>query len=384
MSPPRSTMHVILLATSVIAAGIAWQAGQAAGQPAAQPPAVVVDKVELKALTDSESFTGRIEAIDTVQIVARVSGFLKGRHFVQGSLVSKGSLLFEIESEPFRIALDQAQANLASAKAGQNLAQQTFDRNQTLSERNVASKAQLDSARAALEQAKAVVAARVADVDKAKLDLTYTRILAPIDGLIGRAAVSEGAYITASTGALATLVRRDPIYVTFPIPQRLLLDVRKDRNAEKNAASSDSVFVELVLSDGSKYQHRGKIKFVDVQATVSTDSVLVRAELPNPDGVLVDRQVVEAHVVRKEPERRLVMSQSAMLLDQKGAYALVVGQDNKVAMRRIVTGQQKGPLIVVTEGLKAGEKVIVSGQQKVRPGIMVAPQMASAETAKAK
>lgn len=377
-------MHVILLATSVIAAGIAWQAGQAAGQPAAQPPAVVVDKVELKALTDSESFTGRIEAIDTVQIVARVSGFLKGRHFVQGSLVSKGSLLFEIESEPFRIALDQAQANLASAKAGQNLAQQTFDRNQTLSERNVASKAQLDSARAALEQAKAVVAARVADVDKAKLDLTYTRILAPIDGLIGRAAVSEGAYITASTGALATLVRRDPIYVTFPIPQRLLLDVRKDRNAEKNAASSDSVFVELVLSDGSKYQHRGKIKFVDVQATVSTDSVLVRAELPNPDGVLVDRQVVEAHVVRKEPERRLVMSQSAMLLDQKGAYALVVGQDNKVAMRRIVTGQQKGPLIVVTEGLKAGEKVIVSGQQKVRPGIMVAPQMASAETAKAK
>ncbi|MCC2098047.1 MAG: efflux RND transporter periplasmic adaptor subunit [Hyphomicrobiales bacterium] len=338
---------------------------------------MIVEKVEMKDLTAAETFTGRIEATDTVQIMARVTGFLKGRHFVQGSLVKKGSLLFEIDAAPFRIALDQAQANLASAKAAQNLAQQTFDRNQALSQRNVASKAQLDSARAALEQAKAVVAARVSDVDKAKLDLSYTRITAPIDGLIGRAAVSEGAYITASTGALATLVRRNPIYVTFPVPQRTLAEVRKAGKPANGAAPAQNVYVEIVLSDGSKYQHRGTIKFFDVQATVSTDAVLVRAEVPNPDGLLVDRQVVEAHVVRKAPERKLVMSQSAMLLDQKGPYALVVGDDNKVVMRRISTGEQQGPLIVVTDGLKAGERVIVSGQQKARPGVTVAPQAAS-------
>jgi membrane fusion protein, multidrug efflux system len=339
-------------------------------QAVAPPPTVVVEKAAMQDLASAETFTGRVEAIDTVQIRARVSGFLKARHFTEGSMVERDSLLFEIEPELFEIALAQANANLANAQAALTLARQTYDRNQELVSRNVTSQARLDDARAALEQAQAAIKARQADVEKAKLDLSYTRITAPMGGLIGRAAFSSGAYLTAQSNPLATLVRHDPIYLTFPVPQRLLVEVRKE------GVAADGVYVEAVLSDGTTYAHKGQIKFVDVQATSSTDSVLVRATMPNPDQLLVDRQIVEVRVVRNAPQSRLVISQSALLLDQQGAFVLAVTPENKVAMKRIRTGEQSGPSIVVEDGLAVGDQVIVSGHQKARPGEVVAPQSA--------
>lgn len=339
-------------------------------QQPAPPPTVIVEKARMEDLASAATFTGRVEAIDTVQIRARVSGFLKGRYFQEGHEVKKGDLLFEIEREPFEIALAQAEANLASAKASLMFAKQTYDRAVQLEQRKVTSKANLDDASAKLQEAEAAIKAREADVEKAKLDLSYTRITAPMDGLIGRAAYSTGAYLTATSNPLATLVRQDPIYVTFPVPQRLLLDVRKRGQKNQNA------YVELILPDGSTYDQKGEIKFADVQATSSTDSVLIRASVPNPKRLLVDRQIVDVRVVSKQPEPMLVISQSAMLLDQQGAYVLVVGDDNKVAVKRIVTGEQRGSLIVVEKGLSAGERVIVSGHQKARPGTPVSPQAA--------
>jgi len=352
--------------------GILAGCGQGSSNQRAAPPAptVVVDKVALQDLASSETFTGRIEAIDTVELRARISGYLKARNFTEGAEVKQGSLLFEIERDPFEIALAQANANLANAKAALTLAQQTFGRSQELAERKVTSQANLDNARAQLEQAQAAIKAREADVEKAKLDLSYTRITAPMNGRIGRAAYSPGAYLTASSNPLATLVQQDPIYVTFPVPQRVLLDVRKQ------GLAANSVYVELILSDGTTYDQKGQIGFVDVQATSSTDSVLVRAKIPNPKRLLVDRQIVQVRVVRKKPEKKLVVSQSALLLDQQGAYVLTVGTDNKVGIRRIQTGAQRGPLIVVDKGLKAGEQVIVSGHQKAKPGATVKPNAA--------
>lgn len=348
---------------------------KSAGKQAAAPvPSVIVQTVEAKDLLTENTFTGRVEAKDKVQIRARVQGYLKSRHFDEGAEVSKGELLFEIEPESFQIVVSQAEANLASAKSALTLAQQTFDRTKELASRNTASKASLDTAQSTLSQAQASVLARQAELDAAKLNLSYTRILAPMAGRVGRAAYSVGNLVNTASDPLVTLVAQDPIFVAFPVPQRLLLEVNRSETKKS------SVLVKLRLSDGSTYDQVGEISFVDVQATASTDSVTVRALMPNPKRILVDQQLVDVLIVQKQPVKKLVISQSALLLDQQGAYVLAVGDDKKVQIKRITTGEQRGPLIVVDSGLDAGERVIVSGHQKVQPGGSVNPQFAASST----
>jgi membrane fusion protein (multidrug efflux system) len=332
---------------------------------------VVTENASLQDVEEERSFTGRIEAIDKVQIRARVQGFLKARQFAEGSEVKAGELLYEIEREPFELALSQTEANLASAQAAQTLAQQTFDRSRDLADRGTAAKATLDSARSSLLQAQASVKARESELQTAKLNLSYTRITAPMDGRVGRSAYAVGNLVGPDSGALVLLVKQDPVYVTFPVPQRLLLQVRKAGQTE------DSVYVKLRLADGSFYDGVGSIAFVDVQATPSTDSVTIRASMPNPKRLLVDQQLVEVFVVRKQPERKLLISQSALLLDQQGPYVLAVDKDNRVAIKRIKTGEQRGPRIIVESGLEEGDRVIVSGHQKARPGQVVNPTTAT-------
>jgi len=355
----------------------------ACGSPAQQaqskppPPAVVVEAARMKDLSEERNFTGRIEAIDKVQLQARVQGFLKARDFEEGTEVKKGRLLFEIEPESFQIAVAQAEAGLANAQAALTLAQQTYDRTKQLVSQAAQSQSQLDSALASLMQAKAMVEAQQASLRAARLNLSYTRIEAPMDGRVGRATYSVGDLVGPTSNALVTLVAQDPMYVTFPVPQELLLEVRK------SGISANSFAVRIRLADGTTYDHEGRIAFAAVQATAATDSVIVRATIPNPDRLLVDQEIVNVMVIRKKAQPKLVISQSALLLDQQGPYVLAVGSDKKVAIKRITTGQQRGPLIVVNSGLKAGEKVIVSGHQKVRPGMLVSPEMASDASVKA-
>lgn len=324
-------------------------------------------------LAEERSFTGRVEAIDKVQIRARVQGYLKARNYVEGSEVKEGALLFEIEPDPFEIAVRQAEANQEAATAGVTLAQQTFDRAEELAQRGSGSRATLDSARAGLIQAQATLKARQSELATAKLNLGYTRITAPMAGRVGRAAASVGNLVGPDSGALALLVKQDPVYVTFPVPQWLLLQVRKAGQA------SDDFFIKLKLPDGSTYEPRGRIAFSDVQGTATTDSITVRARIANADGLLVDQQLVNVFVVRKSPDRKLMISQSALLLDQQGPYVLSVAKDNKVAVKRITTGEQHGSMIVVDSGIEAGERVIVSGHQKARPGSTVSPQQAATD-----
>ncbi|MGD9803612.1 MAG: efflux RND transporter periplasmic adaptor subunit [Hyphomicrobiaceae bacterium] len=340
-------------------------------QQAAPPPSVVVEPVTLHDLAEERTFTGRIEAIDKVQIRARVQGYLKARNFEEGAEVKKDELLFEIEPEPFELAVNQAEANLASAEAGQTLAEQTYQRSLELTDRGTASKASLDSAQSSLRQAQASVKARQADVQTAKLNLSYTKITAPMPGRIGRSAYSVGNLVGPDSGQLALLVKQDPVYVTFPVPYSLLLQVKRGGQSE------DGVYIKLRLADGSTYEPEGRIAFADVQATASTDSVTVRGTIANPNRLLIDQQLVNVSVIRRQPEQKLVISQSALLLDQQGTYALVVDDKNKVAIQRIKVGEQRGALIVVDSGLSADQRVIVSGHQKARPGAQVDPQVAS-------
>ena len=360
----------LFIVCSILVAGC--EAEKQKSQAKAPPPAVIVESVRLTDLNSVDTFTGRIEAMDSVQVRARISGYLQKRPFKEGSEVKKGDLLFEIERKPFEIALSQSESALASANAAATNAKQNFDRKETLARKNISSQASLDDARTALTQATAEIRVRESAVERAKLDLSYTRLMAPMDGLIGRAAYSVGAYLTPQSNSLATLVRQDPMYVTFPVPQEILLEVRKA------GRGADSVFVELILADGTTYDQKGKIEFADVQTTASTDSVLVRATIPNPKRLLIDRQIVDVRVIRKKPDSKLVMSQSALLIDQAGSYALKVDDANKIVMQRIKSGERRGSLVVINEGLAAGERVVVSGHQKSQPGKVVSPQTAEA------
>jgi membrane fusion protein (multidrug efflux system) len=367
MKHHRAFPSYILLSLAVLTlAGCGSEASrqQSAAPP---PPTVVVEPAELKDLVNHTDFSGRIEAIDKVQLRARVQGFLKKRGFVEGAEVKKGGLLFEIEPDSYAIAVNQAEANLASAEAAMKLAQQTFDRTSDLAKRNVSSQANLDTARSQLAQAQATVLAQQSNLQTAKLNLSYTKIEAPMDGRVGRTTYSVGNLVGPSSEPLVTIVAQDPMYVTFPVPQSILLAVRKA------GLGPDSVSVELRLSDGSVYAQKGTIRFADVQATSSTDSVIVRASIPNPERLLVDQQLISVRVIRKDTESKLVIPQAALVLDQQGSYVLSVDSSNKVGIKRIVIGEQRGPMLIVNSGLSAGNRVIVSGHQKARPGAIVSP-----------
>lgn len=352
--------------TALLAIGFA-QPVAAQAPPGGPPPSVVVETVRPHDVTDESTYIGRIEAIDKVTIRARIDGFLASRGFEEGHEVKKDQVLFTLEKEQYEAALALEKANLASAKAGLELAQATYDRTKPLAERGNASQAALDDAASKLSQARATVQGHEASLKQAELNLSYTEIRAPMDGRAGRATYAVGEYVGQSSNPLVTLVRQDPMYVAFPVPQRVLLEVRRE------GLSADDVLVRLSLPDGSTYEHDGTIKFADVESNTGTDTTIVRAEISNPKRLLVDQQIVRVNVVSKETEHRLMISQSAIVLDQEGSYVLAVTPENKVEIKRIKVGPQRGARIEVTSGLEEGDRVIVSGHQKVRPGLAVEP-----------
>lgn len=369
----RSGAALMIVAVSLWSAlPLAAADKPAAGGPpaaaAAQLPSVIVETIQEVDVSASRTFTGRIEAMEKVGVRARVDGFLKPRRFEEGALVKKGDVLFEIDPSSYQVNVTLAEANLANAEAARALAQITLDRQQELYARNsgAISKQQIDQSSASLKQADAVVKARQSDLDNAKLMLGYTTITAPFDGKVGRATYSTGEYVGPSSQPLVSIVQQDPVYVSFPLPQAVLLEARKDGNDKSD------YFVQITLADGSVYPEKGKIEFADVSASASTDSVTVRARMSNANGYLIDQQIVQVAVVNKESEKRLLMPQSALLLDQQGSFTLTVDGSGKVGISRLKLGAQRGSSMIVEEGLKAGDRVVVSGHQKARPGNMVA------------
>jgi membrane fusion protein, multidrug efflux system len=346
--------------------------GLCADVPAAQSPtpAVIVAQATLRSITRSATHVGRVQAIKTVNLVTRVAGFLKRRTFTEGQQVKTGDLLFVVEQDTYKAAVVQAQAALAKAQATAKNAALTLQRSQDLVRTNAVPQSTVDQNVADHDAAQADVLAAQASLDQANINLGYTEIRAPIDGRIGMILVSVGNFVTPTSGTLATIVTQDPIYVLFPVSTQQFVDY-KQRQANRPDVPANAAVVRIKLPNGRDYPHSGPVDFFDIQTNRGTDTLTVRAQLPNPDGWLLDGQIVDVTVEAGEAKQALMIPQAALQLDRSGSYVLVVGPDDKVVQRRVTLGAVEGSEVVVMQGLVAGERVIVEGIQKVHPGEQV-------------
>ncbi len=344
-------------------------AGAALAQGAPPPPAVSVTPVASREVTETADFIGRVTAINKVDIVARVTGFIEERYFTEGQQVKTGDLLFRIEQVTYKAAVEQQRANLAKAKATEvNAALQLARGKELVSKQNI-SQATVDQRAADEATAQADVLEAQAALEQAEINLRYTEIHAPIDGRIGLANFTLGNLVGPASGNLATIVSLDPIYVIFQASEREILDYK--RRIAELGDQNGHLAVQVRLPDGSLYAQRGLTDFLDIQVSGSTDTVAVRAQFPNQQGLLVAGGIVGVVVAAGKPKSTLVIPQSSVQIDQAGSYVLLVDAAKKVELRRITTGADQGVDIAVTDGLKAGELVIVEGIQKVRPGQVV-------------
>ena len=340
--------------------------GDERAKAAPPPPAVTVVAVAAHDIRPSVTFTGRVQARDKVDLRARVEGFLEKRLFNEGQDVNQGDLLFVIEQAPYKASIVEIQADIQKAQAALTLAELEVGRASQLAAREVGTQKRLDETTAKRGEAQGELARLKASLEKAQLQLSYAEIRAPLAGRIGRAMVSVGNFVGPSSGPLATIVRQDPIYVSFPVTQREMLQLRKDPSV-----SDAEPIIYVRLGDGSRYPHAGKVDFIDVTVSQGTDTVQVRAEFPNPERLLVDGQLVSVLVEAGKAQSSLLIPQQALQIDQAGPFVLVVDGASKVEARRIEAAALPGGQVSVTKGLKVGEKVITQGVQKVRPGQVV-------------
>nr|WP_325008695.1 efflux RND transporter periplasmic adaptor subunit [Bradyrhizobium sp.] len=351
-----------------------------AQQGPAAPPAVGVLEATKRPITESNQFLGRIEAVNRVNVVARVTAFLDKRVFNEGTEVKTGDMLYRLERGPFEADLESKKAQVAQLQATLVNAKLTTDRARTLLSGPAGQQSTYDAALANQQSLEAQVQAAEAQVDLSKINLDYTEIRSPIDGRIGRTSVTEGNVVTPSSGTLTTVVSQDPMYVTFPVSVREGLALRA-RYASRGGFNA--VVIRIRLPDGRAYDKVGQLNFVNNTVDQSTDTILLRGSIPNPQiagGVreLTDNEFVSVLLEGVEPVEVLAIPRSAVLSDQQGDYVFVLGADNKAEQRRIKLGQSTSTVASVTSGLSLGDKVIVEGLQRVRPGEVVTPGPASA------
>lgn len=342
---------------------------QSAKQGSVPPPNVTVVEAKLSDVNPSTGFTGRVEAIDTVELRARVEGYLLSRFVDEGTNVNVGDLLFSIEKDNYLAEIDKVKGTIERLKGTKKLAEIERDRRAKLVKTKSISQEQLDVARAKVVEVNGDLISQNAALRRAELNFSYTDIKAPISGKIGLSPFSHGDFVGPNSGPLAVLVSQDPVYVTFPVSQRTLLGVQK--RASKEGNNPTDVLVKIKLADGSLYGQNGVIDFVDIVADPTTDTILIRAEFANPDGLLVHQQLVKIMVQESEPEAKITIPESALQFDQIGKYVLLVDENNKVVVQRIETQTSVNGRAIISKGLSPGQKVIAVGVQKVRPGIEV-------------
>lgn len=340
---------------------------------ASRPPVieVVVDTAKLESYKPKRSFVGRLEAEQDINIQAKVSGYLVAKKFRPGDIVQAGDLLFEIEKDRFDAEHAQALADVSRAHANVTVAQQNHNRGKRLLSTGAISRAQWDDLTARLLEGEASLKSSEAALKRTSINLNNTSIVAPITGRIGRSDQTVGDLVGPESGALTTLVSVDRMQATFKVSERIMLEPVTNQDD----ASQFDVYVQL--SNNEVYPHTGHIDYVANRIDEKTGTIEVRATIPNPDGMLRPGQYVRVKVQSAGEIDVLMVPQAAVQADQAGPFVLVVNNSNQVTREEVLLGDRIMSQVIVQGGLEAGERVIVKGLQKVRPGQTVRVQHAS-------
>lgn len=369
-----------LIAATVllVACGQKTEAPKGGGAPGGgMPPAQVgVVTVEPTTVSLTTELPGRLEASRVAQVRARAAGILRERVFKEGSDVKAGQLLFRIDNAPYQAALASAQATLARAQANVSQTTAQAERYKPLMEANAISKQDYINAVSAQKSAEADLAASRAAVQTAQINLGYSSVTSPIAGRIGRALVTEGALVGQGEATpLAVVQQINPMYVNFTQSTTEVLKLRQALAAGKlQKAGADAAKVQVVLEDGSVYPQTGKLLFSDLTVDPTSGQITLRAEVPNPNGLLLPGMYVRVRLAQASQPQGILLPQQAVTRTETGDTVLVVGADNKPQKRNIKVGSAQGQSWLVTEGLQPGEKVIVDGFQKMMvPGAPVTP-----------
>ncbi len=350
------------------------------------PPVVTVDTVTEVAESGSRKYMGRIEAIENVSLIARVSGFLEKINFKEGDLVKKGDLLFEIEDTTYVAAVKAAEAQLKQAQAELEYAIKNYDRQSSLSTSKIVSESTMEDAVRTKALAEASVLEKEAALIDAQNNLSYTKIYAPISGRIGKSTYSVGNYVTPESSALAKIVQEAPIYVTFAITEP---DFDKMFGNAENMKKE--AVIRLKTADRQYYSSKdaagndeslGKVTLVDNTVDSSTGTIFVWATFPNSEDKLLPGGLVDVFISKKTKKALPAIPITAVMIDSTGKYVYVVGKDNVVERRNIETEEIVGGIYLIRSGLSLGETVIIDGTHKTRPGATVVPVPANAQNAK--
>ena len=344
-------------------------------QKSLPPPAVVVAPVLQKTVPIYSEYVGRTEAREKVEIKARVGGYLEKVLFKEGSRVQKGQLLFVIDQRPYKAALQDAKGQLAQAQAALVKAEKDVDRLRPLVAADAAPAQDLDKAEAEAQYSRAAVEKGKAAVDQAQLDLTFTEIRAPITGIIGKQEVTAGNIVSKDQTLLTTLSSWDPMRVVFSISETDYLHLTKMYpEGREGVPENPKPIFELIMADNSIYPHKGKISFVDRALDLTTGTLNIYVNFPNPDILLRPGLFARVRVPIEEKKDALLVPQKAVQEMQGVQTVMVVGPENKVALRSVTLGPRYEDYFIVTEGVKAGETIIVEGLQKAIPGQTVTPE----------
>ncbi len=362
----------------VVAAGLLLFLFNGCGSKTAQslppaPPVVTVAPVEQREITEWEEFTGRTEAVEAVEVRPRVAGHIQEVRFQAGQLIKKGDVLFVIDPRWYQAEFDRRRAEYEQAR----VRLENAERNAGRAARLLASKAianeAADATESQFQEAKAGLLAAKSLMESARLDLEFTEVRAPIDGRVSRALLTAGNYVSGAGSLLTTLVSVDPIYVYVDVDEASLLKFNALAD-ERNVAGEGKIPVELELTDEEGFPHRGVVESFDNKLDPNTGTILLRAIFPNPEGRIVPGLFARIRVPTSGSRPAFLIEETAIATDQAQKYVLTLGKGNTVEYRRVTLGPAVDGKRIVREGLQAGEKIVVKGLQRARPGLPVSPE----------